>query len=797
MSRGPEGRAGPLAVAVALALPLALLATAFHLVPTPHGNFRGITDPPSLLRWLMATGVALAAFPVLARWRSHDRAPLFALLLALLPLLPVLTGRFTLLLAFQGPVLVLAVLMAAAVAFRRLAGDRPLRDHSSVALFAVAFLFYALLGCFVPGPAGPQGDEPHYLTMAQSLLSDGDLDLSDEFAGREYAPFFAGTLEAHTSPRSPRGRLYAVHTPGLAALILPAYAVGGYTAVRLLMSVLAALTGVVIARLVHETTGSLAASLAAWGILSFTPPLAFYAVVVYPETPAALATAVFLLVARRDPTPARLLLVAVLAAGLPWLHPKFLPLAALGLAFVLVRRCSGAARALAIGVFLASLALLLLFFEQHYGRAWLGAAYGAGLSSDVSLVRAPRGILALLLDRQFGLLSVSPVWCLALPGLGLLLRSRLGDGLRVILLGAAAALVGASFSMWWGGSCPPARFLVPALPTIALALAPALARFKDTAAALTGLGVGIVALAVEAPRILQNRPDGESALLRFLAPPLDLSGALPSFVLPSPGATLLALAILGALALGFLRGARGFWAGLAACMALSLSLRGGPLLDPRQAPLHLLAAYDRDNVVGLSGPLDVTALWIPLDLPGAPWTVGPEDVHQSRRLDLPPGEYRLRVEGHVLQALRTAHVVRIDLTAGENLVLRTYLREGQPAPIAPLNVPAGTRRLQLTATGIQGTGLVESAGLQPVDVVPRRRREAGRGYGAWMASRGSPGGKSATESIWASPPFFPTVTVRSGPPDSGKWYGCRIRKRPPTGYVDQRGAALQNVRSPT
>ena len=719
---GSEAQPGPVTVAAALALPVALLATGFHLVSAARGEFRGITDPPSLVRCLAAGVVALAALPLLARLPGRVRAPLLALTLALAPLLPVLTGRGELLLAFQGPVLVLVGLMAAAVARLRLGEDRPLPDPSSWALFAAAFVLYALLGAWVPGPAGPQGDEPHYLTMAQSLLSDGDLDLADEFAQREYAPFFGGTLEAHTSPASPRGRLYAVHTPGLAVLILPAYALGGYPAVRLLMSLLAALTGVVVARLVREATGSLGASLAAWTIVSLTPPLAFYAVVVYPETPAALATAVFLLVARRDPTPRRMLLVAILAAALPWLHPKFLPLAALGLGLVLVRRGSTPARAGALAAFLASLGLLLLFFQSHYGRASLGAAYGPGLASDVSLSRLPGGALALLLDRQFGLLAVSPVWCLALPGLGLLLRERLGDGLRAILLGGVTVAAGASFSMWWGGSCPPARFVVPALPALALALAPALGRFKTAAAALTGLGVGVVALAIEAPRILQNRADGESALFRFLTPALDLSGGLPSFVLPSPGAPLLALAILAALAWGFLRGPRGWAGGVVACAVLSWSLRDGPLVDPRQAPLHLLAAFDGDNVVGLSGPLQLEALSIPFELPGAPWTIAPESERLSRRLDLPPGAYRLQVEGRVLDALRTAHVVRIDLTSAETLLLRTYLREGQPPPSALLALPSGARRVLLTATGIQGTALVESARLVPQDVVPRRSR---------------------------------------------------------------------------
>src|SRR6185295_1663894 len=110
------------------------------------------------------------------------------------------------------------------------------------------------------------------LTMAHSLVTDGDLDLADEFAGREYRGFFAGRLDAHTSPASPKGTLYPVHAPGLAFLILPAYALGGYPAVKLFLSALAALTGVVVHRLVRDALGGGALALAAWAAFSFTPP---------------------------------------------------------------------------------------------------------------------------------------------------------------------------------------------------------------------------------------------------------------------------------------------------------------------------------------------------------------------------------------------------------------------------------------------------------------------------------------------------------------------------------------------
>src|SRR5262249_56832738 len=129
----------------------------------------------------------------------------------------------------------------------------------------------------------------------------------------------------------------------------------------------------------------------------------------------------------------------------------------------------------------------------------------------------PAGLVALVCDRQFGLLAVGPLWALASLGAAALYRWRPGDALRAGLLAGATLAVGASYSMWWGGACPPARFVIPALPALAMALAPALRERRDAAAALAGVGLAIVALAAEAPRALHNRADGESGLLRYLA----------------------------------------------------------------------------------------------------------------------------------------------------------------------------------------------------------------------------------------------------------------------------------------
>lgn len=888
-------------LALALAVPIALWGTRVHAAPTATGLWRGLSDAPGPGRLLAAAACGVAGALLLRVRPAAARRPLLVLLLGAAPLVPLLTGRLLPLLAFQGAVMVLvgAAVLAVAVVRQGSAGDaRPIHFRGGV-LFAAAFLFYALLGTRVPGRAGPQGDEPHYLVMAESLRSDGDLDLRDEFARREYAPFFAGTLAPHTSPRSPAGRIYAVHTPGLPVLLLPAYALGGYTGARLFMSALAAAAALLVHRLVRDASMRPAAAAATWAVFAFSPPFAFYAVALYPEVPAALATAAFLLLARRDPGWGGAVIAAVLAAALPWLHPRLLPLAVLGLALTLARRCPWTVRLAAVAISGASVALLLYFFHSLYGRASLTAAYGPGFSEDVSPARAPWGAAGLFFDRQFGLLPVSPVYVLSLAGAAALARWRPGDAMRAAILGGATVAAGASFSMWWGGACPPARFVVPVLPALALAMAPALHGRRDAAAALAGIGLAIVAVAADAPRALHNRADGEAGLLRVLAPALDLDSGLPSFVLGGIAAPLLALSLVAVACLGFWRGTRGLAAGVVAYTVLAAAMREGPLIDRRLATLDVLDAWDPARMRGPWGPPILGALALPLDLRRPPWRLLPLEMQTSRRIDVPPGLYRFEVSGAAVAGRPQARVARLEVVAGDLAIGTGYFESGE-APVIPLLLPAGARRLALVAIGVDGATVIREARLVPQALVPRSRRRdfpwprvaepdryrVGAGavrttcldrsepeadgfrlqgadgsflvempprgeaiarvtrprpsgadvlvwdtrriplgpaadvevrlpasggvilgdvavvparlsaYGAWITFSGVAGGTRATDTRSASPAALPIVTVRSAPPDSGKWYGWRIWNAPATGYAVHRGS-LQKVRSPT
>ncbi len=69
------------------------------------------------------------------------------------------------------------------------------------------------------------GDEPHYLIVSQSLLSDWDLDLRNNHAEHQEVKFGAAALEPGPHAQVDRGgRLMPVHDIGVPVLLLPVYA---------------------------------------------------------------------------------------------------------------------------------------------------------------------------------------------------------------------------------------------------------------------------------------------------------------------------------------------------------------------------------------------------------------------------------------------------------------------------------------------------------------------------------------------------------------------------------------------
>ena len=77
-------------------------------------------------------------------------------------------------------------------------------------------------------PRVPAGDEPHYLVIAQSLLYDGDLRIENNHQQDQYLAYYDGILKPDFMRRGVDRQIYSIHAPGVAALVLPAFAAVGY-----------------------------------------------------------------------------------------------------------------------------------------------------------------------------------------------------------------------------------------------------------------------------------------------------------------------------------------------------------------------------------------------------------------------------------------------------------------------------------------------------------------------------------------------------------------------------------------
>jgi hypothetical protein len=134
---------------------------------------------------------------------------------------------------------------------------------------------------------GPEGDEPHYLMVADSLLRDGDLALERDYAEGRYAAFHDAPLAPHYRVRGKGGEIYSLHAVGLSILILPAWAIAGYAGVTVFMALLATLLAREVREWVSDLTGNLRLAEAAGWLAALSPPLIHYAGLVFTEVPAA------------------------------------------------------------------------------------------------------------------------------------------------------------------------------------------------------------------------------------------------------------------------------------------------------------------------------------------------------------------------------------------------------------------------------------------------------------------------------------------------------------------------------
>ena len=498
--------------------------------------------PPLWLLGLVASGSAAIA------WRRRVRpGQLRPFALTALLWLPYVPGQIpSAFLIWQGPIEVLVWLMVVVGLVAEGAWPRPpflrrLACDPAVAPWVAGGLSAAL---FIAGSVAlsdrlPNGDEPHYLMIAQSLLHDRDLQIQNNHDLIQYQSFWPNKLEPHFVRRGLNDQIYSVHSPGVAALVLPAFGLFGYLGAQATIIAAAAVTAGLVWWTAWLLSASAVAAWLAWAALSVSAPFVLHAFTVFPDAPGALcvAAAVALLIKLEFRGPASVAWVWVAGsalAALPWLHTRF-SLLAMSLGLVLGLRLLRE-RAVLAGQFLivpgVSAIAWFGYFWVIWGTVNPSAPYGA--LTDLTWDHTPDGVLGLLLDQRYGLFATAPGYVSGIAGLVLLVRQRARLVVELTIVIVPYLMAAGSYGMWWGGFGGPARFLVAILPIAAVSVGwlwiagGPVARALTLLPLLSGAGVLAARLWGDAGAMAFAETLGADPVAAWAAPSVDLPSALVS-----------------------------------------------------------------------------------------------------------------------------------------------------------------------------------------------------------------------------------------------------------------------------
>jgi hypothetical protein len=481
----------------------ALLSRGGLAFTAPAGSRIGVIpiDAASLALAAFAAAIVIAIGWPAGRGRRAAVA-VSPLALAFLPWLPfTVPAAF---LAWQGALVTLAWVasLVGLVAIARPAIPLvPLSGLYGPLVPAVAAAVIFLAAAWGASASIPGGDEPHYLVITQSLLYDRDLAIENNHRRGDYHAYYAGDLAPDSRRRGRDGQIYSIHAPGVPAIVLPAFAIGGYRAVVLFLTLIAAAASGLAWWLSWRITRSRAAAWFGWASIVFAAPFALETFTIYPDGPgAAVVLTGFWALLRaeweqQDSSARRWLpwfLHGLALALLPWMHTRFAVLAGTLGGLVLVRIARAPEPLMKAIAFLSAPAVSavawLFYFTVIYGAPDPSAPYGQAVESSFAFL--PNGLGGILFDQGFGLFATAPVLAVAFAGFGR--TRRLALEWTVVAIPYLLAVT--TFAMWWGGWSGPARFLVPLLLPLAIPAAYAWNAFTSRGAR----AVSIAALVVSA-----------------------------------------------------------------------------------------------------------------------------------------------------------------------------------------------------------------------------------------------------------------------------------------------------------
>jgi hypothetical protein len=406
--------------------------------------------------------------------------------------------------------------------------------QASILILCVVFSVYILFSLLLVHPNSEKseryylltGDEPQYLLIANSFVTDFDFNLFNDVEEKDSLLFFdravngfSGGVELFgpyakgskitASPEYWKNKRYSNLNYGLPILLALFYKIGMLwdDQVRLVImffiNFLAAILVLNIFLLSFNLTKDKYASFIISLFAGFSMPIVFYSRQIFPDLPASLLLLYSFrkIQEKRFGSILKAIVIGICVGYMPWIHEKNILFSVILIIYFIYQwKKSEYGSEIAVCFFIPVFVSLVL--QMRYCYLLFGVFYPVNMHPGFYLADIFKGSIGLLFDEGHGLIPYAPIYMISVFGIGFAIKDK-QKIVWLLIFPVLFFLATACFREWWGGFCPAGRYMIPVVSFLVPFIAYAYYRIRKVyfravviVAGLISIGVGIGGMCV-------------------------------------------------------------------------------------------------------------------------------------------------------------------------------------------------------------------------------------------------------------------------------------------------------------
>ena len=394
-------------------------------------------------------------------------------------------------------------------------------------IFFFFFFFYFSVTLWFNYANQPTGDEPEYILMAHSVVYDGDLDLKNNFANRDYTIFYKDkNLYPQDASIKKGEKLYSYHPFFISIIISPFYFMGKRLGITIFLNFISALMVGLFFLLIQNIYMDKKTSFFTALTTGFSMPLINHINHIATDIMSGfiLTFAFYIMLS----FPHRYLLFSLFIMVGVWLHPRNIPFAFIMILLFTYKNMKILKNTI-ITLLLQTFNFVMFFSINRifYGKLIpsqgvekTGENFLGGFHFDY--IKSAVAFAGLFFDQEFGLFFYTPVFIVFLSGYYFLYRQKKGMFYHLIFILIPFLFFISMWGEWRGGGGSSPRFFIPVFFTLVIPLAAVIYNLKNKLTkiifyilAFSGFLMSFFILLI--PWLRWNKGYGENWILKILS----------------------------------------------------------------------------------------------------------------------------------------------------------------------------------------------------------------------------------------------------------------------------------------